>query len=192
MTRSNDLTALVGSRICHDLANPLSAIGNGVELLGMMGNTGGEEMQLINDAVANATARINFFRIAYGAGTADQLLSRAQITSTLDGVASGGRMSYDWQLTDDLPRTEVRVAFLILQCLETAMPRGGTVTVSDRWTISVDGDLRLEPELWERLPEPPSAMTAAQVQFGLLADALADTGRSFQIDQRDDGVTVTF
>ena len=31
------LNDLIGSRICHDLVNPLSAIGNGVELLSMSG-----------------------------------------------------------------------------------------------------------------------------------------------------------
>lgn len=32
-----DLVALVGSRIAHDLANPLGAIANGVELLALTG-----------------------------------------------------------------------------------------------------------------------------------------------------------
>ena len=32
--KRSELTALVGSRICHDLISPLGAIGNGVELNG--------------------------------------------------------------------------------------------------------------------------------------------------------------
>lgn len=38
-----DLTALLGSRICHDLISPLGAIGNGVELLSMAGTAGGRK-----------------------------------------------------------------------------------------------------------------------------------------------------
>ncbi|WP_281982155.1 hypothetical protein [Thalassorhabdomicrobium marinisediminis] len=38
-----NLHALVGSRICHDLINPLGAIGNGIELLGLTGVGAGPE-----------------------------------------------------------------------------------------------------------------------------------------------------
>lgn len=32
-----DLSALIGSRICHDLISPLGAIANGVELMALTG-----------------------------------------------------------------------------------------------------------------------------------------------------------
>ncbi|MEO1788181.1 MAG: histidine phosphotransferase, partial [Pseudomonadota bacterium] len=35
MSLGRDLSALLGSRICHDLISPLGAIGNGIELLSM-------------------------------------------------------------------------------------------------------------------------------------------------------------
>ena len=62
-----NLAALVGSRICHDLISPIGAINNGLELLGMSGDMSGPELELISDSVANANARIRFFRIAFGA-----------------------------------------------------------------------------------------------------------------------------
>ena len=40
MSRAPDLTALVSSRICHDLISPIGAIGNGVELLSGPGGLG--------------------------------------------------------------------------------------------------------------------------------------------------------
>jgi histidine phosphotransferase ChpT len=46
------LADLIGSRLCHDLSNPLGAIGNGVELLDLTGAAQGPEMDLIRDAVA--------------------------------------------------------------------------------------------------------------------------------------------
>ena len=38
------LADLIGSRLCHDLVNPLGAIGNGVELIEMTGSVRGPEM----------------------------------------------------------------------------------------------------------------------------------------------------
>jgi histidine phosphotransferase ChpT len=74
MKARTDLTALVGSRICHDLVSPLGAIGNGVELLGLTGIAPSPEMALIVESVENANARLRFFRIAYGAAGTDQRL----------------------------------------------------------------------------------------------------------------------
>ena len=34
-----DLAALISSRICHDLISPIGAINNGLELLGMSGQS---------------------------------------------------------------------------------------------------------------------------------------------------------
>ena len=67
MSDRTDLNALLGSRICHDLISPIGAIGNGVELLIMDGATKGPEIALIAESVANASARIRFFRIGFGA-----------------------------------------------------------------------------------------------------------------------------
>ena len=38
------LAELIASRLCHDLVNPLGAIGNGVELIEMTGSVHGPEM----------------------------------------------------------------------------------------------------------------------------------------------------
>ena len=60
MTDQTDLSALLGSRICHDLISPIGAIGNGVELLMMEGGTPSPELVLIAESVAAANARIRF------------------------------------------------------------------------------------------------------------------------------------
>jgi len=58
MTKQDrDLTALIGSRICHDLISPLGAIGNGVELLQLSGMGDSPEMALISESVTNANLR---------------------------------------------------------------------------------------------------------------------------------------
>ena len=58
MSDTPDLSALIGSRICHDLISPIGAIGNGVELL-MMEGRAGPEVALIAESVAAANAQID-------------------------------------------------------------------------------------------------------------------------------------
>ena len=70
-----DLNALLGSRICHDLISPLSAIGNGIELLTLSGVDAPSEIALISESVDNANTRIRFFRVAFGAAREDQQIS---------------------------------------------------------------------------------------------------------------------
>lgn len=70
MTKPN-INALIGSRICHDLINPLGAIGNGIELLSLSGMAASPEMTLVQDSVNNATARVKFLRLAFGDATPD-------------------------------------------------------------------------------------------------------------------------
>ncbi|MEX0338830.1 MAG: histidine phosphotransferase family protein, partial [Arenibacterium sp.] len=132
-----NLATLIGSRICHDLISPVGAITNGLELLEMSGSMDGPELELISDSVQNAGARIRFFRIAYGMAS-DQMLGRLEVTSVLKDISAGGRLRFDWRPDAPHPRALVRLAFLALQCCETAMPYGGGVRIynfGERWDI---------------------------------------------------------
>ena len=116
-----DLAALIASRICHDLISPIGAIGNGVELLAMEPGGVRPEMALISESVANANARIRFFRICFGQASSDQRIARSEVASILGDLSRGGRVGYAWTSPVDLSRREVRLAFLLLQCLESAL-----------------------------------------------------------------------
>lgn len=90
----NNLTALIGSRICHDLISPIGAIANGLELMQMSGSPLTAEMALITDSVQNANARIRFFRVAYGHAAAQQMMGRAEIIGILQDIAQGARVRF--------------------------------------------------------------------------------------------------
>jgi histidine phosphotransferase ChpT len=192
-----DIASLVGSRICHDLSSPIGAISNGVELIGMTQSTDGAEMTLINDSVDNANARIRFFRVAYGAAGTDQTMSKADILSILTAIARGGRMNYYWQIETPQSRQDVRVAFLLIQCFENALPRGGDITVSQvngAWSLIASGpQLRWEEDLWDSLTNDFALVshTPAQVQFALLPEALSDTGRKLEISRVENQISTT-
>jgi histidine phosphotransferase ChpT len=193
-----DLAALVGSRICHDLISPIGAIGNGVELLALTDGDTGAEMELINESVQNASARIRYFRIAYGAASEEQMVSRSEILSILSATARGGRINYIWQIEADQPRRLVRCALLMLQALESCLPKGGDVQVTrdgNAWVMRAEGPrVAVDEAIWSNLLEPvPSyKYTAAEVQFALLPSVLAEAGRSLQVKQSSDHIVARF
>ncbi|MDF3605620.1 histidine phosphotransferase family protein [Paracoccus sp. DMF-8] len=127
-TASQRLSALVGSRLCHDLISPLGAIGNGVELLQISGQFGGiassPELQLISESVEAARSRISWFRVAFGHAAADQRFAASALADLLKGADRSGRIRIHLDAGGDLPRTEVRLILLALMCLETALPSG--------------------------------------------------------------------
>ncbi|OJY32131.1 MAG: histidine phosphotransferase [Rhodobacterales bacterium 65-51] len=193
-----DLSALLGSRICHDLISPIGAISNGVELLMLDGGTPGPEIALIAESVGHANARIRFFRIAFGACTGDQRLGRPEVKALLADLARGSRLSFDWTGPQDMPRREVKLAFLLIMCLETAMVHGGRIRIErdDRgWHIlGLGPKLRIDPDLWEVLSNPGARhqITAAQVQFALVPDELTRLGRTLGVETRDGEIRLSF
>lgn len=193
-----DITALVGSRICHDLVNPLGAIGNGVELLELSGLPQTPEMQLIAESVANANAKIRFFRVAYGAAQAEQAMGRSEIAATLAAAARGGKLSYFWAAEGQQPRRDVKAVFLLLQCLETAMPIGGDIRIARdgaHWELTADAErFQIDEPLWTSMLSARlrPQVTASQVQFLLLPDALAELGRKLALKLGPDQIIARF
>ncbi|MDZ4096783.1 MAG: histidine phosphotransferase family protein [Paracoccaceae bacterium] len=193
-----DLTALLGSRICHDLISPIGAIGNGVELLMMEGATKGPEIALISESVANANARIRFFRVAFGTSSGDQRIGRAEVQGILSDLTRGGRLTIDWQGPADLPRREAKLAFLLIQCLETAMAYGGRITVErgdNRWTLTGHATkMKIDPDLWELLSNPAAAaeIGPAQVHFALVPEELRRQNRQLCAEIRETEIRLGF
>ena len=69
-----ELAALLCSRVCHDIISPVGAINNGLELLDE-GGADEDAMKLIRTSARNASARLQFARIAFGAaGSAGMLI----------------------------------------------------------------------------------------------------------------------
>ena len=198
MPEKPDLTALLGSRICHDLISPIGAISNGLELLMMDGTQGGPEMVLISESVANANARIRFFRVAFGTASPDQRIGRAEVQSILTDLTRGGRLMIDWQTGADLSRAEVKIVFLLIQCLENAMAYGGRISVAragEKWMISGSANkLKINTDLWEVLANPAAnpEITPALVQFPLVADEVLRRGYRLRATLHENEILLEF
>jgi histidine phosphotransferase ChpT len=187
--------ALIGSRICHDLISPIGAINNGLELIEMSVPSLGPEMALISDSVASASARIRFFRIAFGAA-ADQMNGAQEVTSLLKESYDGGRLMVTWQPIEPHQRRMIRMTFLALMCLETAMPYGGRIEISHNGAqMSVAGiadKLKIDAPLWSALTSglPQDELRPAHVQFGLLPLIAQDEGRDLGVDISEQQITI--
>ena len=193
-----DLAALVGSRICHDLISPIGAIGNGVELMLMENNASGPEMMLISESVAHANARIRFFRVAFGLCSLDQRIGKSEVTTILADITHGTRTLLEWQSPDDLARRDVKLLFLLLLCLESAMPYGGKVTLTrteQRWQIKANAaKMKVNPDLWDALINPAAhfEIGAAHVQFLLVPEEIARQHRRLTTELDDGEIRLSF
>jgi histidine phosphotransferase ChpT len=197
-TASPDLSALIASRIVHDLTSPLGAVGNGLEMLELSGTPAGPEIDLIAQSVALAKARLRFLRLAFGAAAPGQLVSGSEIAAALSGPVGAARLAIDWQPADGAERTLVKLAFLSLMCLESAMPFGGSVTVATegaRWRLSGRAErFRPLPDCWAALADtaPPPGTAPAMVHFAMAALTARQTGRSLEVTAGDDRIDITF
>jgi histidine phosphotransferase ChpT len=195
---SRDLNSLLGSRICHDLISPLGAIGNGIELLALSGINAAPEIALISESVENANVRIRFFRIAYGAAGETETVPAQECRSLLLDLSRGNRLRYRWLLEDEKPRAQVKLAFLLIQCLETAMPFGGLIDVihdGGRWTLTGTADrTKVDEDLWALLVDTGSdaKVTAANVHFALVAPAAAHAGCRVSSNLADGEIRISF
>lgn len=183
---STSLAALIGSRICHDLINPIGAISNGLELVAMATPLStSPEMTLIRQSCDNATARIRFFRIAFGTGDDTRSLPVTTARATLLDHFAGTRLRPDWETDTDMGRDVVQLGYLAALCLETALPQGGDIriTVTNRSLIAFAFGpvVQRDAALWSRLEAPdgahPASLRPAHVQFALLARLCSASGR---------------
>jgi len=127
-----DLAALLCSRVCHDVISPVGAIANGIELLdeGADEDTAEIAMDLIRSSAKNASARLQFARIAFGAaGSAGAHID----TGDAEAVARG---FFDNEKKTDLEwhgeraiiaKNQVKFLLNLLLVGLGAIPRGGVV-----------------------------------------------------------------
>ncbi len=158
----------------------------------------GPELELISQSVSSANARIRFFRVAFGAAAEDQMIGANEIRSILADLTKTGRLCMDWQVLPDMNRQQVKKVFLLLMCLESSMPWGGQITITndgDFWSLAGTSDRMKEvPDLWDLLARVPAEtdVAAADVHFLLLAHMLAEAGRNLTLDRSETGLIARF
>lgn len=183
---SPSLAAAVASRICHDVVGPLGAVTSGLELMLLTRVERTPEIDVIAESVEAATACVRFFRLAFGT-QGGRMVGRTEITTLLRGIEKSLRLAFDRTPAGEQPRERVKAVFLLLQCMESAIPMGERIRIGlDDGTCTVEAEgprLRIHQPAWDavgpgRAPPPD---TGALVQFALLPAIVDHLGRSLDL-----------
>lgn len=130
---SLDLTALVCSRVCHDVISPVGAIVNGLEVLADEKDESMKEvaLDLIRKSATQASARLQFARLAFGAaGSAGAQIDLGDAAEVAKGFLEDDRLKLEWHLPRALlPKNRVKLLLNLLMIASTAIPRGGLLKV---------------------------------------------------------------
>jgi histidine phosphotransferase ChpT len=136
-----DFSALLVSRVCHDLVSPLGAVVNGLEVLEDERDPAmrADALKIVGSSAAQALARIQFMRIAFGAaGSVGAELDLGEIGRLMTGLFADSKITLEWDATHanwpkDWAKLLMNATLLGADCL----PRGGKVKVTTSMDAAV-------------------------------------------------------
>lgn len=127
-----DLAELLCARLCHDLISPVSAIGNGIELMMADGGGGTADLQLVDESARAAQASLSFYRLAFGLrGDGGTCFGLGQLAQIAHAHLGKGRLKLEMpRVGPDLPRPVAKLALVMLLCGASAAPIGGHMVLA--------------------------------------------------------------
>ena len=128
---ASDLAALLCSRVCHDIISPVGAINNGLELLDE-GGADEDAMNLIRISARNASSRLQFARIAFGAaGSAGMLIDTGDAENVAEAFMASEKPDFAWVGARALlPKNKVKLLLNLILISNATIPRGGKITAT--------------------------------------------------------------
>jgi histidine phosphotransferase ChpT len=169
MSQSIDLRLLelLCARLCHDLVGPVSAIGNGVELVTEFGeDMKGEALGLIAQSASEAARRLQFFRIAFGsaAGSDGRALPLTEAWTRARELPLGGRVVLDWPEPKGVEFDRLALKLLLNLFLIAVDASAGNGTVK----------VRIEGNSFKIFAESPKANCSEETRLALSGDLSSD------------------
>jgi len=121
---------LLASRLCHDLAGPIAAIGNGAELLDDEDpDFVRQAATLIGDSAGTASKRLQLFRFVYGFSAGG--IAGSQPHALAGEYFAGGAVACDYpEAARRLDPAWQRLGCNLLLIAGEALPRGGKLTLA--------------------------------------------------------------
>ncbi|RDI59344.1 histidine phosphotransferase ChpT [Microvirga subterranea] len=192
---SLDLAALLCSRVCHDVISPVGAIVNGLEVLEDDNDASMREfaLELIQKSAKQASARLQFARLAFGAaGSAGASIDLGDAEQVARGMFQDDKISFSWSAPRLLfPKNRVKLLLNLIMIAITAIPRGGSISVS----VSGDADrcefIIKSKGLNARIPAHSEALLAGDSESGTV-DAHGIQIYYAGLVARASGMTVAF
>lgn len=128
------LSALLCARICHDLISPVGALGTAIEILDDPSNLDmhDDAMVLVRTASRQASAKLKFLRLAFGAaGSAPGVIPTAEIKALTNDMFRDAKPELVWDIdTDGVDKDRARILMNLVMLAVQAAPRGGKVTIT--------------------------------------------------------------
>jgi len=135
-----ELAALLCSRVCHDVISPVGAIVNGLEVLEEEKDESMREFahDLIKKSAKQASARLQFARIAFGAaGSAGAAIDLGDAVQIAKGFIEDDRIKLEMDAPRVLlPKNQVKLLLNLLMTATSTIPRGGVI----RAKVDVEGE----------------------------------------------------
>lgn len=197
-----DLAALLCSRVCHDIISPVGAINNGLELLDE-GGADADAMDLIRSSAHNASVRLKFARLAFGAsGSVGASIDTGEAEKAVQDFSSAdNKTDVAWNGTRAIiAKNKVKLLLNLFLVAYGAIPRGGSISVvledletAPRFTLVARGKMvRVPPKFLEiqsgALTEAVDAHSIQPYYTVLLAD---EAGMTIGATVGPDEVTFT-
>lgn len=129
------LCALMSSRLCHDLVNPVGALSSGLEVLGdpsMDQSMKDAALDLIKSSAEKSVALLKYARLAYGAsGGLGAELPYEEARNVLQALLGWTKASLDWRIAPGYaPKDEVKAILVLGAAAADCVPRGGAVVIA--------------------------------------------------------------
>lgn len=126
-----DLSALLCSRVCHDVISPVGAIVNGLEVLAEEKDASMRDfaLELIGKSARTASARLQFARLAFGAsGSAGASIDTGDAEQVAKGFLNDDKVKLSWSGPRLLmPKNRVKLLLNLLMTGASCIPRGGSL-----------------------------------------------------------------
>ncbi len=166
LNRLRDLE-LLASRICHDIVSPVGAINNGIEFLEEMGAESLDDaLGLISYSAAQASAKLQAFRLAYGAGGSDPSIKPPNVREAFDKFVDPAKITQDWDPDAllggiFLPPAFSKILMGALLMIHECLPRGGAIAVRPETEGGSDSGWIVTGTGQDAAPRPGSAAALA-------------------------------
>lgn len=176
--QANDLAAMLCSRVCHDLINPVGAINNGLQSLEDPGQADMADLarQMVSSAAKQALARLEYARLAFGASsTAGTEFDTRECEKVARILFDIEKPDLDWTITPVLmAKNKAKLMMNMILIAVAAVPRGGMVKVSldgDAGSESIKIVATSDPEQKQRtfLPQGVVELLAGSPEGGVEA-----------------------
>ncbi len=130
---ANDLAAMLCSKVCHDLINPVGAVNNGLETLADPEQEAMAEFakEMIANAAKQAQAKLEFARLAYGASsTAGVEFDTRECERVAKLLFAIEKANLSWDIEPRLlAKNKAKLLMNMLIIALASVPRGGEIKV---------------------------------------------------------------